>query len=202
MELEDVYMQIRIEQKDLVSCIETVKMYCNMIATSSSGESAKRMVGNMPGEVQLLEEKLNGMEALCVELSDEKLLESFKAYRESVEVLAGIGTTVANCYSSGDKAGALEAQGGMYGSSQAMDAAYGVFEAKAADLERIAKAISAGTGEINEAVTESTKSVIFATESTAEMLKSMGNIAVQVDENRNVANSLEGEVSRFKKFEN
>ena len=76
-----------------------------------------------------------------------------------------------------------------------------VFEEKSADLQEVAQTMSAGISEINDAVLESTKAVVQATENTADMLGNMENIAAEVDENRTVANTLNTEVSRFKKLE-
>ncbi|MBQ9119698.1 MAG: hypothetical protein IJY09_06550, partial [Lachnospiraceae bacterium] len=120
-ELNEIFMEIRVTQKDLVTSIETVKMYCNMIATSSAQDSQERMAGFMPDEVALLNTHLETIEGLCSKIGDEIVVESYKAYRAAVEKLAAIGTKVANSYKQGDMAAALEAQGGMYGSVKAMD---------------------------------------------------------------------------------
>lgn len=76
-----------------------------------------------------------------------------------------------------------------------------VFEQKSDELKEIAQGMSTGIGEINSAVAESTQSVVFVTESTADMLGNMENIVAGVKDNRTVANTLNEEVSRFKKLE-
>jgi len=127
-ELEEVYLQIRSTQKDIATSVETVKMYCNMIATSSAKDSADRMSGFMPGEISTLNQHLTTAEELCKQIENTKVSEAYSAYKEAVLSLADIGDKVATCYKAGDMDGALEAQGSMYGSTQAMDAANTSFE--------------------------------------------------------------------------
>ncbi|MBE5876345.1 MAG: hypothetical protein E7290_05610 [Lachnospiraceae bacterium] len=78
---------------------------------------------------------------------------------------------------------------------------FAVIEAKAADMEEVAQTMSVGISEINNAVLESTKSVVQATESTADIHGNMEVIASAVEDNHNIANNLNQEVSRFKKLE-
>lgn len=127
-EFEDIYVQIRVEQKDLVSSIETVKMYCNMVATSKSLESKERMAGGMADEIALLDERIASIEALCEQISDPKVLELYMVYHEKIDVLSSIGATVAECYQRNNTAGAVKAQGEMFSATQGMDAAYEAFE--------------------------------------------------------------------------
>lgn len=129
-ELEDVYMEIRVAQKDLVTNIETIKMYCNMIATSSAKDSADRMAGFMPGEIESLDSNLTKIENLVSKMNDAQMLDAYREYRNSIERLSEIGNNVANFYTAGNMTGAAEAQGGMYGATQAMDATYTIFEEK------------------------------------------------------------------------
>ncbi|MBQ8823535.1 MAG: methyl-accepting chemotaxis protein [Lachnospiraceae bacterium] len=128
-ELEGVYMEIRTAQKDLVSSIETVKMYCNMIATSNSIDSADRMAGNMSGEIELLNQRIAYIEEVCGKTSDAGVLDAYKTYHEKINVLIGIAESVVKSYNAGDRDSAVEAQGGMYGATMAMDEAYNAFEA-------------------------------------------------------------------------
>ena len=76
------------------------------------------------------------------------------------------------------------------------------FKEKSAQMEEIAQSITLGISEINSAVTESTESVVVATESASNMLISMENIADEAGENKDIAATLNEEVSRFKKLEN
>lgn len=128
-ELESVYMEIRTTQKDLVSSIETVKMYCNMIATSNSIDSANRMAGNMPGEIELLNQRIAYIEEVCGKIADADVLDAYKVYHEKINALISIAESVVKSYNAGDRDSAVEAQGGMYGATMAMDEAYNAFEA-------------------------------------------------------------------------
>ena len=94
----------------------------------------------------------------------------------------------------------VESAEGYKADAERLKEVFRVFEAKAADLEEIAQTISTGIGEINGAVTESTKSVVSASESTLDMLGNMENIVVEVNENKEIANALNHEVNRFKKL--
>lgn len=127
-EFEDIYVQIRVEQKDLVSSIETVKLYCNMVATSKSLESKERMAGGMAEEIALLDERIASIEALCEKIPDPKVLELYNVYHEKIDVLSNIGATVAECYQRNNTAGATKAQGEMFGAAKGMDEAYAAFE--------------------------------------------------------------------------
>ncbi|MBQ7943311.1 MAG: methyl-accepting chemotaxis protein [Lachnospiraceae bacterium] len=128
VDLEDLFVQIRAGETDLVTCIETVKMYCNMIATSNSADSVARMAGNMPGDIELLNQEIAELRALCEQVDDPAVLETFNGYADKVGALVSIGETVTACYNDGDQAGAVEAQGGMFGATNAMDEAYAIFE--------------------------------------------------------------------------
>ncbi len=127
-ELEGVYMEIRTTQKDLVSSIETVKMYCNMIATSNSIDSADRMAGNMAGEIELLNQRIAHIEQVCGTTSDANVLDAYTVYHEKINALIAIAESVVKSYNAGDRDSAVEAQGGMYGATMAMDEAYNAFE--------------------------------------------------------------------------
>ncbi len=127
-EFEEVYNQIRIEQKDLATSLETIKMYCNMIATTSETGSADRMAGFMPDEIKILNEKMETIEALCEKTGKTIVTDSFVAYKESVNDLRDIGEDVAKCYKEGDMKTAKAKQGLMYSSTQAIDATYEEFE--------------------------------------------------------------------------
>lgn len=126
--IEDVYLQIHIEQKELVSSIETIKMYCNMIATTNAKDSADRMAGNMSEEVELLDDSLERIRVLCSSITDADVLKSYENYVASVDSLKNVGITVAQAYLDGKYDEATVAQSGMYGISMAMDEAYTAYE--------------------------------------------------------------------------
>lgn len=126
--IEDVYLQIHIEQKELVSSIETIKMYCNMIATTNAKDSADRMAGNMSEEVELLDDSLERIRVLCSNITDADVLKSYENYVASVDSLKNVGITVAQAYLAGKYDEATVAQSGMYGISMAMDEAYTAYE--------------------------------------------------------------------------
>ncbi len=128
IDLAEIFVEIRAGETDLVTSIETVKMYCNMIATSNSADSVARMAGNMPGDIELLNQNIASLQALCEQADDPAVLEAFNEYAAKISVLVSIGETVTACYNAGDQAGAVEAQGGMFGATNAMDGAYAVFE--------------------------------------------------------------------------
>ncbi len=127
-ELQELFIEIRADEADLISCIETLKMYCNMIATSNSADSVARMAGNMPGDIALLNENIELIRGLCEQVEEANVLETFNGYADKIGALVNIGETVVACYNAGDQAGAAAAQGGMFGSVNAMDEAYGAFE--------------------------------------------------------------------------
>lgn len=120
-EFEEVYTEIRIEQTNLVTSVETIKMYCNMIATSKAEDSANRMAGFMPDELTNLRDCLARIEELCDKVEDKQVGINFKSYKQTIERLADIGDEVASCYKAGDLTGAELAQSGMYKATQAMD---------------------------------------------------------------------------------
>ena len=126
--LEDIYLEIRGTQTEIASGIETIKMYCNMIATTKSESSATRMAGSMPGDIELLNAALNRMEELCKGIDNPEVLTAFGAYRDSIQGLVSIGKQVLACYQAGDMAGAEAAQGGMFGATQGMDKTYAAFQ--------------------------------------------------------------------------
>ncbi|MBE5876346.1 MAG: hypothetical protein E7290_05615 [Lachnospiraceae bacterium] len=127
-ELQELFIEIRADEADLISCIETVKMYCNMIATSNLADSVARMAGNMPGDIALLNENIELIRGLCAQVEEANVLETFNGYADKIGALVNIGEIVVACYNAGDQAGAAAAQGGMFGSVNAMDEAYAAFE--------------------------------------------------------------------------
>ena len=64
-EFEDVYTEIRIEQTNLVTSVETIKLYSNMIATSKAEDTAVRMAGLMADELTALKTSVARIEELC-----------------------------------------------------------------------------------------------------------------------------------------
>ena len=146
-ELEDVFVQIRVEQKELVGSIETVKLYCNMIATSSSKPSADRMAENMDGELALLAERIAAMEALCGKISDREVLNAFQVYHEKINMLAEIGKSVADTYNAGNVEEAAIIHGGMYGTTMKVDEACEAFEVVLVEAQK------ANSGEIATSIT-------------------------------------------------
>ena len=122
--LEDIYLEIRSTQTEIASGIETIKMYCNMIATTKSETYAARMAGSMPGDMELLNAAVEKLETLCKEIENPDVLVAFNAYNESVRGLLDISENVLACYQAGNAEGAEAAQGGMYKATLAMDAAY------------------------------------------------------------------------------
>ncbi|MBQ9699827.1 MAG: HAMP domain-containing protein [Lachnospiraceae bacterium] len=134
-EFEEVYTQLRIEQTNLVTSVETVKMYCNMIATSKAEDSASRMAGFMPDELTNLKECLDRMDKLCSQIDDEQVGINFKIYKQSIEKLASIGKEVADCYKKGDITKAEMAQSDMYKYTKAMDTANTVFLSSLSDAQ-------------------------------------------------------------------
>lgn len=126
--IEDVYMEIHVEQATLVSHLETIKMYCNMIATTSAKDSADRMSNNMAEEVELANESMETIRALCAKIDDTSVLKTYEDYVTAMNSLTTLGSKVASAYQSGKYDEAQEAQGGMYGVSMAMDEAYETYK--------------------------------------------------------------------------
>ena len=145
-QLNNVYVQIRVEQKDLVSSLETVKMYCNMVATSKSLESKERMANSMEEEIATLDSYLDSMEVLCGQIADTQALDNFKIYREKVNAMSDIGKTIVECYFGHNSAGATKAQTEMYAVTTAIDEAYGMFE------EALVAAQDSAVEDINNAI--------------------------------------------------
>ena len=128
-EFKDVYTQIRIEQKNVVMSMETIEMYCNMIATSSDTVSVNKMSQNMTGEVETLNEGLTALGELCSRVDYDEVNINFKVYRKAIENLATIGDSIASKYNAGDIDGAKSAHSGLYKATNSIDAATTTFEA-------------------------------------------------------------------------
>lgn len=128
-EFKDVYTQIRIEQKNVVMSMETIEMYCNMIATSSDTVSVNKMSQNMAGEVVTLNESLTALGELCARVDYDEVNINFKVYRKAIENLAAIGDSIASKYNAGDTDGAKSAHTGLYKATNSIDAATTTFEA-------------------------------------------------------------------------
>ncbi len=153
-EFEKVYTQIRIEQTNVVTSIETIKMYCNMIATTSAVDSADRMSGFMPDEIATLNERLTVLEELCSQVEYSEVLTSFKVYKDAIDKLSDIGDTVASSYKAGDMDKAKDAQSGMYKATKTMDTTNEVFEAA------LTKAQNDSAAETNSRITSMTTTIM------------------------------------------
>lgn len=146
LQLKDVFVQIRVEQKDLVSSLETVKLYCNMVATTKSLETKERMANSMADEIETLNAYLASTELLCEQISDPQVLELYKVYHEKVNVMSAIGETISECYFSHNSAGATKAQTEMFSATTAIDEAYSAFE------EALVAAQDTATADIEKAI--------------------------------------------------
>ncbi len=127
--LEDTYLEIRNTQIEIVSGVETIKMYCNMIATTKSETYAERMANSMPGDTALLIEAVEKMESLCESIGNPDVSAAYDAYHEAIHELLDISESVLACYQAGDAAGAEAAQSGMYMATLVMDEAYATLKA-------------------------------------------------------------------------
>ena len=135
-EFKDVYTQIRIEQKNVVMSMETIEMYCNMIATSTDTVSTNKMSQNMSSEIATLNEGLTALEGLCEKVEYKEVSINFKVYKSAILNLATKGESIASKYKSGDITGAQTEQGGLYKVTSAIDTSTTTFEdalAKAQD---------------------------------------------------------------------
>ena len=135
-EFKDVYTQIRIEQKNIVKSMETIEMYCNMIATSSDTVSVNKMVQNMSSEIETLNSTLSALEELCNQVEYNEVGLNFKVYKNSINNLATKGEAIATKYKAGDVTGAQTEQSSLYKVTNAVDTSTTTFEdalAKAQD---------------------------------------------------------------------
>ena len=74
------------------------------------------------------------------------------------------------------------------------------FEEKSRDLEEIVNTMTDSMTEINKTIEESVNSVVHTADSAITLLNDIESIAAEVEENRNIANSLNEEVNSFKKL--
>lgn len=74
------------------------------------------------------------------------------------------------------------------------------FHAETSELESIMSAITTGISDIAIAVNESAQGVTVAAQNTSELVDVMGNIQVQADTNKEIADLLNDEVQKFKKI--
>lgn len=74
------------------------------------------------------------------------------------------------------------------------------FYAETSELESIMSAITTGISDIAVAVNESAQGVTVAAQNTSELVDVMGNIQVQADTNKEIADLLNDEVQKFKKI--
>ena len=127
-EFKDVYTQIRIEQKNVVRSMETIEMYCNMIATSSDTVSATKMAQNMSSEIETLNTGLSALDELCAKVEYKEVYINFKVYKNAIDNLAAMGKSIAEKYNSGDVTGAQAAQSGLYKVTNSVDTSTTTFE--------------------------------------------------------------------------
>lgn len=120
LQLSDVYMQMQIQNEIITNNVGDCKLYGNLIVLSKEEETSQGVAGSVPATIGTIEEAFDAMEALCGELDNAQLEDALRAYRSGFAPLKENVSEIAELYLAGDKAGATEKNGELYGIILAM----------------------------------------------------------------------------------
>ncbi len=112
--ISDYYLQLEAYGNTLVKYSQTCKLYTNLIVSSTNEDTSTSVAGSMSAIVNRLDITKSAVLALCKKTGNEDLQKTYQTYYDSLTTLQKKAQEVANCYTSGDKEGAVAASNEIY----------------------------------------------------------------------------------------